>query len=196
MRYILASKSPRRKEILSKLGLQFDIIPAEGEEIITSTDPAAVVEQLSFQKAKEIYDQIITDDDEGVIIIGADTVVSKDGIILGKPKDKDDACRMLKMLSGNFHSVFTGVTCFYKKGIEVKNITFFEETKVFMYDISDTDIWNMIESGEPMDKAGAYAIQGLAGKYIYRIEGDYDNVVGLPAARLNYELKYLIDKED
>lgn len=184
MKYILASKSPRRKEILTKLGIQFEIIPAEGEEIITSTDPATVVEELSSQKAQEVYDRMSAGEDNPIIIIGSDTVVAKSGEILGKPKDKDDAFRMLKMLSGASHSVFTGVTVIYASEDVMKQITFHDETKVFMYDIPDEEIWSMIDSGEPMDKAGAYAIQGLAGKFIYRIEGDYDNVVGLPGAKL------------
>lgn len=184
MKYILASKSPRRKEILTKIGIQFEIIPAEGEEIITSTDPATVVEELSCQKAQEVYDRMSAGEDKHFVIIGSDTVVAKSGEILGKPKDRDDAFRMLKMLSGASHSVFTGVTVIYAIEDGMKQITFHDETKVFMYDISDEEIWSMIDSGEPMDKAGAYAIQGLAGKFIYRIEGDYDNVVGLPGAKL------------
>lgn len=189
MKYILASQSPRRKEILFKLGIEFKIIPAMGDEIITSSNPANVVEQLSLQKAKEVYQMLSEDSNEALVVIGADTVVAKSGEILGKPQDKDDAFRMLKMLSGDNHSVFTGVTIIYASEEGMKHITFHDETKVYMYEITDDEIWSMIDSGEPMDKAGAYAIQGLAGKYIYRIEGDYDNVVGLPGAKLLYELK-------
>lgn len=203
---ILASASPRRKELLKQIGAEFEIIPSEGEETITSTEPPQVVLDLSWQKANAVMDGLLQriglagqvpgafeDMEDGFLVLGADTVVSYDGQILGKPKDKEDAARMLRMLSGNVHSVFTGVTALrYEKGQDkdggMRLFSFYEETKVSMYPISEGQIAAYIETGEPMDKAGAYAIQGRCAVYIERIQGDYNNVVGLPVARIYQEL--------
>lgn len=189
MKVILASKSPRRREILEQMGFSFEIIPAVGEEIIQDTDPAKVVESLSAQKASEVAGRC-AESVESLLIIGSDTVVAKDGAILGKPKDEADAARMLRGLAGREHSVFTGVTLIYIEPGKEKTVkTFSEETKVSFYPMSEEEIQAYIASGEPMDKAGAYGIQGKAFVYIRGIEGDYYNVVGLPAARIYQELK-------
>lgn len=187
MKLILASASPRRKELLAKTGLSFDIIPAKGEETITKTIPAEVVMELSLQKAKEIADM----QTEDCIIIGADTIVAKGDTIMGKPKDEADAFRMLDMISDDCHQVYTGVTII-RTGEQAETLTFAEKTDVYLYPISEKDIWAYIESGDPMDKAGAYGIQGDFAVHVKGIEGDYYNVVGLPIGRVYQELKKMI----
>ena len=187
MKLILASASPRRKELLAKTGLSFDIIPANGEETITKTIPAEVVMELSLQKAKEIADM----QTEDCIIIGADTIVAKGDTIMGKPKDEADAFRMLDMISDDCHQVYTGVTII-RTGEQAETLTFAEKTDVYLYPISEKDIWAYIESGDPMDKAGAYGIQGDFAVHVKGIQGDYYNVVGLPIGRVYQELKKMI----
>lgn len=184
MKIILASASPRRRELLSQMGLHFEVLPSQGEEIITKIKPEEAVMELAQQKAAEVSARCADD----TLIIGADTVVVKDGKILGKPADEDDAVRMLSMLEGSVHQVYTGV-CLIKKadGREVSH-TFYEETKVTFYPMSPSEIQSYVESGDPMDKAGAYGIQGSCAVYISGIEGDYNNVVGLPIARLYHEM--------
>ena len=202
---ILASASPRRKELLEQIGLEFEIVPAKGEEVITKTAPEEVVMELSGQKAREVaglvslytktHSDIMTPQD--MLIIGADTVVAaKNGQgeteILGKPKDEADAYRMLSMLSGNTHSVYTGVTLvFLDKSGRAGEHCFYEKTDVTMRQMSDLEIHRYIETGEPMDKAGAYGIQGKCAIYIEKIDGNYNNVVGLPISRIYTELKKL-----
>ena len=187
MKLILASASPRRKELLAKTGLPFDIIPAKGEETITKTIPAEVVMELSQQKAGEIAEK----QTEDCIIIGADTIVAKGDTIMGKPKDEDDAYRMLEMISDDCHQVYTGVTIL-RTGENAESITFAEKTDVYLYPISDADIHAYIASGDPMDKAGAYGIQGDFAVHVKGIEGDYYNVVGLPIGRVYQELKKIL----
>ena len=187
MKLILASASPRRKELLAKTGFSFDIIPAKGEETITKTIPAEVVMELSQQKAREIAEQ----QTEDCIIIGADTIVAKGDTIMGKPKDAADAYRMLEMISDDCHQVYTGVTII-RTGKQMESITFAEKTDVYLYPISEKDIHDYIESGDPMDKAGAYGIQGDFAIHVKGIEGDYYNVVGLPIGRVYQELKKLL----
>lgn len=195
---ILASQSPRRKELLEQIGLEFEICPAKGEEIITKSIPEEVVMELSKQKAEEIaalvssygenHKEITTPSD--ILVIGADTVVAYDGKILGKPKDEADAKRMLSMLAGNIHSVFTGVTLvFIDKSGRTGEVVFYEKTDVKMHEMTDTEIERYISTGEPMDKAGSYGIQGKGAIYIEKIDGDYNNVVGLPITRIYQELK-------
>ena len=195
---ILASASPRRKELLEQIGLEFEICPAKGEEIITKTIPEEVVMELSKQKAEEVAAMVATFGEEhkeittpsDILVIGADTVVAYDGKILGKPKDEEDAKRMLHMLAGNTHSVFTGVTLvLIDKSGRAGELVFYEKTDVTMYPMSDAEIETYVATQEPMDKAGAYAIQGKCAIYIEKIEGDYNNVVGLPIARIYQELK-------
>lgn len=177
---ILASASPRRKEILELADLKFDIMPSNAEEITTKRAPNEVVMELASIKAKDIYDK----SDKQSMIVGADTVVAYQGQILGKPADETDAKRMLSMLSGQTHEVYTGV-CIIEDG---KTKTFYEETKVTFYKISDKQIDHYIKTGEPMDKAGSYGIQGKAAVFIKGIEGDYYNVVGFPIARFLQEI--------
>lgn len=177
---ILASASPRRKEILELADLKFDVMPSDAQEITTKTAPNEVVMELASLKAKDIYKK----SEKQSMIVGADTVVAYQGQILGKPTDKADAKRMLTMLSGQTHEVYTGV-CVIEDG---KTKTFYEETKVTFYEISDEQIDRYIKTGEPMDKAGSYGIQGKAAVFIKGIEGDYYNVVGFPIARFLQEI--------
>lgn len=179
-RLILASGSPRRKELLEQIGAEFEILPAKGEEVITSTIPEQVVMELSAQKAEEVAGHY--EEESEIVILGADTVVAYENKILGKPKDEADAVRMLQMLSGNTHSVFTGVTLIIKKEGKSEKQSFFAETKVTMYPMTEQQIQAYVATGEPMDKAGAYGIQGKCAIYIEKITGDYNNVVGLPVA--------------
>lgn len=178
---ILASASPRRKEILELADLDFDIMPSDAKEITTKTAPHEVVMELATIKANDIYEK----SEKQSIVVGADTVVAYKGQILGKPKDEEDARRMLMMLSGQTHEVYTGV-CVIEDG---KRKTFFEETKVTFYEISEQKIKDYIKTGEPMDKAGSYGIQGKAAVFIKEIQGDYYNVVGFPIARFMQEME-------
>ena len=197
---ILASASPRRKELLEQIGAEFVICPAKGEEVITETDPSAVVMELSRQKAEEVaYGVLIYNEQhadlttpQDILVIGADTVVAYENQILGKPKDEEDARRMLTMLSGKTHSVYTGVTfVFIDKEGRTGEHCFFEKTDVCMYPLKEEEIDRYIQSGDPMDKAGSYGIQGRFAIHIKEIRGDYNNVVGLPVARLYQELQKL-----
>ena len=162
---ILASQSPRRRELLTQIGLQFEVHPAGGEEIITSTDPVEVVKSLSTQKAAAVKEELEGQLPENWLVIGADTIVVYDGKILGKPKDEADAIRMLTMLQGQTHSVYTGVTLLE----EGKQTTFAEETKVTMYPMTEEEIRWYVGTKEPMDKAGAYGIQGLCARFVKEI---------------------------
>ncbi len=183
-RIVLASASPRRKELLEQVGFEFDIITSDCEEITTKTKPSEVVEELSYLKATDVADKL-DKNSERLLIIGSDTVVALDDMIMGKPKDAEDAFKMLKALQGREHSVITGVTMiFTEPGKEEKKIVFSKETKVWFYSMNDDEIRAYIDTKEPMDKAGAYAIQGLCAAYIERIEGDYNTVVGLPVAEI------------
>ncbi len=189
---ILASASPRRKELLSQIGLYPQIIPSAIEEKITDTAPEKVVMSLAMQKAEDVARKVISQGrQEGAAVIGADTVVAINGTILGKPKDKNDAARMIKMLQGQTHQVYTGVSIFaWDNGME-KTASFFEETHVTVYPMDEREIDRYVSSGEPDDKAGAYGIQGLFAAHIKKIDGDYNNVVGLPTGRVYQELKSL-----
>ena len=189
MRYILASASPRRKELLAKILPEFEIIPAVSEEVMTKEMPSDIVEELSFQKAEEIFNKTFTNEGDGLVVIGADTVVSYNHKILGKPTDRSDAYRMVQMLSGKAHSVYTGVSIFFSESGVKKSITFSECTAVDVAEMTADEIKWYTDSGECDDKAGAYGIQGLFARFITGIRGDYYNVVGLPVARLYKELK-------
>lgn len=199
-RIVLASASPRRKELLEQIGMEFEICPAKGEEIITASEPDQVVLELSTQKAKEVASGILSYNEkhrelvtpQDILVIGADTVVAYEGQILGKPKDEADAKRMLALLSGNINSVYTGVTfVFMDKEERCGQYSFFEETKVEFYPLSEKEIDAYVATGDPMDKAGSYGIQGPFAAYVKGICGDYNNVVGLPVARLCQEMKKL-----
>lgn len=187
MELILASASPRRKELLEKIGLPFTVQPAKGEERITQKSPAAVVMELSRQKAEEIA----AAQTEDCIIIGADTVVARGDKIMGKPKDAADAKQMLRSIADDCHQVYTGVTLI-RTGAHPQSVTFQEKTDVFLYPISDAELDAYIASGDPMDKAGVYGIQGDFAIYVKRIAGDYYNVVGLPIGRVYQELKRML----
>lgn len=197
---ILASGSPRRKELLEQLGLCFEVCPARGEEYTKQTLPDQAVMELASGKAREVAGRIRAYGDahkeetspQDILVIGADTVVAVCGQILGKPKDEEDAFRMLSLLSGKTHEVYTGVSLvFLETSGRAGEHVFYEKTNVNMCGINDAEIRRYIATGEPMDKAGAYGIQGKCAVYIDGIEGDYNNVVGLPIAALYRELKNL-----
>lgn len=191
MKYILASGSPRRKELLSLLGISYDIQKAEGEEITEGETPSDIVENLSRQKALEVAKRLCTNElrSDEIMIFGADTLVAKGNEVLGKPKDHEDAKRMLGELQGNTHEVYTGVTVSIVAGQEITSFTFHECTEVVFYPVTPEEIEAYVATGDCDDKAGSYAIQGMFGRYVKEIHGDYNNVVGLPVARLYHELK-------
>lgn len=178
MRIILASNSPRRREILSQLGIQFEVIPSKFEENASNMNPEDMVMYLAEEKAMSVAKNI----KEEAFIIGADTIVYQKEV-MGKPKDNEDAARMLKNLSGVFHTVITGISVVHTPSL--KKVTDYEKTLVKFKNISDDEIQAYVKSGEPMDKAGAYAIQGIGSLLVEKIEGCYFNVVGLPVYRLS-----------
>lgn len=188
MKVILASASPRRKELLEQIGMEFEVIPATGEEMINHTKPYEVVMDLSRQKAEEVAKRQKRED---CLIIGADTVVAFEDEILGKPKDREDAYRMLSMLEGKTHKVYTGVTLLLQNEKESKTYSFYEETEVVMHSMTQKEKNWYVDTNEPYDKAGGYAIQGRCAVFIEKINGDYNNVVGLPIARIYQELLQL-----
>ncbi len=182
MRFILASKSPRRREILSNLGVRFEVITADTDESSTVTDPCALVEELSLRKGQAVADMLRArgEDLTETVIISSDTVVAAEGEILGKPRDRADAERMLRKLSGGAHEVISGVALI---GADRSGVTH-EVTHVRFAPLTEHNISFYLDSGEPFDKAGAYAIQGLASMWIEGIDGCYFNVVGLPVHKL------------
>ncbi len=190
MTIILASKSPRRKELLENAQAKIIICPSDAKEDIEEKDPAELVMKLSSIKAESVFEQnpdLFTSlESEKSFILGADTVVYAGGMILGKPADKNEARDMIKLLSGSVHSVFTGFTILFEDG---KKITDYAETRVFVYPMSDEEIEDYISTDEPYDKAGAYGIQGLFGRFVEKIEGDYNNVVGLPVSKILHTVK-------
>lgn len=191
-RIILASGSPRRKEILEQVGFSFEVHPSGKEEIITKTLPNEIVMELSQQKAKDVAEQYQGD----VIVIGADTIVSNDGEILGKPKDEKNAFEMIQGIQGKAHQVYTGVCIIIKDAKKGnKQILFAEKTMVQVAEMTKEEIWAYISTKEPMDKAGGYGIQGTFAKYILGIEGDYYNVVGLPIAKIYEVLRKEINEK-
>ncbi len=189
-RIILASASPRRKELLKQVGISYTVMPSSAEEKTTKTLPQDVVQELSHQKAADIYLELKMKGEDNYTVIGADTVVAYKDTIMGKPGSKEEACKMLGLLQGNVHQVYTGVTlCIKNEAMEPEFHTFYEETDVSIYPMSMEEIASYAATGEPMDKAGAYAIQGGFAAYIKNICGDYNNVVGLPIGRLYQEMK-------
>ncbi len=188
---ILASKSPRRRELLSQIDVTFRCMNSEKEEIVSSTVPSEVVCSLACQKAEDIEQQISAGNcpESPILIIGADTVVSYAGKILGKPRDEREAVSMIELLSGKCHEVYTGVAAIYINGNQRNTLSFYECTKVYVRELSKNDILEYTSTGESLDKAGAYGIQGRFAKYVTRIDGDYNNVVGMPLARLFYEIR-------
>jgi len=176
---VLASASPRRRELLAQAGFSFTIVPASiAEDARPDENPVAYVTRLAREKAQKVYARLGAEQQQ-TVVLGADTtVVAPNGEILGKPADADDAARMLRLLSGATHQVITGVAVVSSSRVE----TSAEVTHVTMTTVSDQEIAAYIATGEPMDKAGAYAIQGHAARWIPRIHGCYFNVVGLPLA--------------
>ena len=203
---ILASGSPRRKELLQQAGLEFEILVSDIEEKVTKTVPEEVVLELSEQKCSAVSDEFIRKtpnnlsdlidiETGGIMVIGADTVVSVDNMVLGKPVDAKDALKMLMNLSGRSHEVYTGVTCkllqynsFTEGLIETDSFSFYSETKVNMYPFDEYEALDYIATGEPMDKAGAYGIQGIGERLVESINGDYNNVVGFPLSKFMKEM--------
>jgi len=184
-RIILASASPRRRELLAQVGFEFEVMVSKVEEQILSVDPGLAVEELSRQKAETVLEGLSGRED--VLVIGADTVVAVDGRILGKPSGEENAAEMLRLLSGRSHEVYTGVTLLYQRDtLQCK--TFHEKTRVKFYPMTEQEISFYVSTGDCLDKAGAYGIQGLCARYVRGIEGDYNNVIGLPVGRLYQEL--------
>ncbi len=190
MRIILASASPRRRELLQQIGLEYEAAPSTVEEEMTGTLPEEIVEGLAVQKAEDVFGKMKEAGAEEFLVIGADTVVTFEGAVMGKPADEEDACRMLDSLQGKTHQVYTGVALLgERKGGESFRAVFHEKTDVTMYPMTKDEIAAYVETKEPMDKAGAYGIQGRCAAHIEKIDGDYNNVVGLPVGRLYQELK-------
>ncbi len=196
-RIILASQSPRRRELLTQIGVPFTVEVSDTDENVSGTEPAVIVQELARRKALAVASNHAG---EAVLVIGADTIVVYEGEVLGKPKDPDDARRMLRELSGNVHQVYTGVCVAEVPGDEggcrevsdvpqgerrsIRETAFAERTDVFVSPLTDAEIDAYIATGEPFDKAGSYGIQGIFARHIEKIDGDYTNVVGLPVGRL------------
>ncbi|UCZ52090.1 Maf family protein [Bacillus shivajii] len=179
--FILASQSPRRKQLLEQVQLPFKVVKSEIEEKVDpALSPDELVASLAWQKATDVFSR-----DENQVVLGADTIVSIGGKVLGKPKNELEAKEMLKHLSGQKHQVYTGVAIRSQE----HNFTFFEKADVQFYELDESEIESYIASGEPFDKAGSYGIQGLGATLVEKIEGDYFTIVGLPVARLVRALK-------
>lgn len=188
MNIILASASPRRKELLEKAGVRFSVITGNGEEEIHSEEPQTIVQELSKTKAQQVAETLEPVGEE-TLVIGADTIVVCGGKVLGKPADAADAAKTLKKLQNATHQVYTGVTLLYWREEGWESHSFAECTDVTFYPVTDEEIRAYVATGDPLDKAGSYGIQGPFGIYVKGIRGDYNNVVGLPVARLFYEAK-------
>lgn len=184
---VLASGSPRRRELLERIGIEFEVITSNAEEVTTAEKPEDIVKELSKLKAEAVYRDCIQKGGEyaGAVVIGADTIVYDNGKVLGKPKTQKEAENMIHSLAGKEHFVYTGVTIF---GCG-HPICFAEETAVSVCAMTQEEIKSYVATGEPMDKAGAYGIQGRFAAFVQGIRGDYNNVVGLPVARLYQELR-------
>ena len=215
MKLILASNSPRRRELLRQVGLSFQVLPSDCEEICSLDMPEKLVEELARQKAENVAERVgkelfqsgehalaalwenaceqpAEDVRQPILVLGADTVVALNGRILGKPTDEKQAFQMLQALQGDSHQVYSGVALFLLSedtGCVERSKTFHVKTQVDVYPMTEEEIREYIATGEPMDKAGAYGIQGSFAAYIRGIVGDYYNVVGLPISRLVHELR-------
>lgn len=200
--YILASGSPRRKEILAQVGISFKVIKSDCEEVSSHSEPENIVGELAGLKCLDVADRIISGktgchipDADTIFVIGADTIVSADGIIMGKPKDKDHAYKMIKKIQGRDHTVNTGVciaklVCDGTGGYCIADVrTFTEDSTVSVIPMDDDEINEYISGKEPYDKAGGYAIQGQFARYIKGISGDFYNIVGFPVCRFLSEIK-------
>ena len=181
MEFILASSSPRRKQLLSTIISNFDIIPSDIDENKLKKlelNPQKLAEKLSYEKAYSIFIDKYKENDE-YTVIGSDTLVSFGNIILGKPKDRDDAIRILKLLQGNSHDIYTGTTVIIKKEHSIIFETRVNKSTVYFKNMSYYDICSYVDTKEPMDKAGAYAVQGIGKVYLKGYDGDYNSIVGL-----------------
>ena len=189
MKYILASASPRRREILSNLGLEFSILVADADETCDIADPGERVEFISLKKCLAARDKLIAEGmdpaDTETVIIASDTLVTLDGEFLGKPRDEEDAVRMIDMLEGRTHTVASGIAV-WPKG---RTVTAHELTGVTFAPMNPAEVRAYVATGESFGKAGGYAIQGHAARYVTGIHGDYFNVVGLPVRRLYETLR-------
>lgn len=185
MKIVLSSKSPRRRQILENLGLTFENIECDVDETINEhlVDPGDIVKNLASRKASYAAKLL----DYEACVIGADTIVVLNSKIMGKPRDKDDAVEMLRSLSGQWHNVYSGICVM--NSITGEHYTDFDNTAVKIKELSDREIYRYVESGEPMDKAGSYAIQGKGSLIVERIDGCYFNVVGLPVFKLSKLMK-------
>ena len=187
-RIILASASPRRREIMNQIGIRFEVMPSVGEEVTTESAPDKVVCELSAQKAAEILEKA----EGAVVVLGADTIVAHNGRILGKPVDAEDAKRMIASYAGDTHEVFTGVTVLVRDADgTMKKSSFAVRTGVRVRAMSEAEIDWYVATKEPLDKAGAYGIQGKFAPFIEGIDGDYYNVVGFPIAAVISETRAL-----
>lgn len=192
IRVVLASASPRREELLRQIGIVPEIIPSEIEEKVTEQEPERVVTELSRQKAEEVAARIDVTEDKRTVVIGSDTVVYADGEILGKPAGREDAARMLRMLQGGSHYVYTGVTLIAGG----RRRSFAVGTRVDVYPMTEMEIEAYIDCKESMDKAGAYGIQGRFAAHIRGLDGSYTNVMGLPVGRVYQELRHLLEERN
>jgi len=188
MKLYLASGSPRRRELLTTAGVAFEIRPCNDPEETAAAAPVQTVLDLSSHKAQAVFEEIADTATADFAVLGADTIVVIDNEIIGKPKDDADARQILKRLSGRTHQVFTGVCILVQKDGKTRKKSFYERTSVTMYPITDAELDDYLASGEHLDKAGAYAIQGLAVKFVRKVTGDYSNIVGLPVARVYHQL--------
>ena len=192
---VLGSASPRRRELLQQIGMEFSIITSDCEESITKMTPEEVVQELSLMKAKDVFSKIKREDrvldTSEVLVIGADTIVALEGEILGKPHSKENAISMLNHLQGKTHQVYTSVSFVWEENGEILAHTFFECTEVEVLPMTKEEIAYYVNLDTCMDKAGAYGIQNEFACYVKGIKGDYNNVVGLPIGRVYQELKQL-----
>ncbi len=182
---VLASGSPRRRELLKQIGFDFTVMVSDREEKKQGLSPAGLVEELSRQKAEDIAGRVPA----GTLVIGADTTVAVDGETLGKPQTPEEAVSMLTRLAGRSHQVYTGVTIVEKGEDGNREVTFSEETLIHLYPMTKEEIASYVATGDPMDKAGAYGIQGAFAAHVKGIEGCFYNVMGLPVGRLYQEMK-------
>ena len=188
MKIILASNSPRRKELLGELVNEFETIASNFDEsTIKEKQPEELVKKLAINKAREVFERVQQNYRE-LIVIGGDTVVYFNGKILGKPKNEEDACNMLKELQNNVNYVYSGLAVITKKDGKVIEKNDYTKTAVYIKKMTEKEIKEYVKTGEPLDKAGSYAIQGIGGKFIAKIEGSYNNVVGMDTEKLS---KYL-----
>jgi septum formation protein len=215
---ILASGSPRRRELLKMVGLEFEVMVSNQEESYNGTKPKEIVKELALKKGQWVADEVLnyqfTKSDESlnqeILIISADTIVVLEGEVLEKPGDDEEAYEMIKKLQGNEHQVYTGVALFKGSRLPTESdltdskkgccsvsggfqiVDFVVETKVIVNEMTEDEIWSYVRSGESLDKAGGYGIQGGFAKFIEKIDGDFYNVMGLPVARLYQEIKKLL----